>query len=125
MKPKSAAKCRNMRGNILLLSPEVCQGDAANWKEPNTHIERVAAYHCVILYMAMCDIMARVPHRYTVGTFSETVPVPAYTAPMAGTGTYRPIFGVVLDETHSTFGTHGFFSIFCGFFLLKCNYLQI
>ena len=45
MKPKSAAKCRNMRGNILLLSPEVCQGDAANWKEPNMHIEWVAAYH--------------------------------------------------------------------------------
>ena len=44
MKPKSAAKCRNRRGNILLLCPEVCQGDAANWKELNTRIERVAAY---------------------------------------------------------------------------------
>ena len=44
MKPKSAAKCRNRRGNILLLCPEVCQGDAANWKELNTCIEQVAAY---------------------------------------------------------------------------------
>ena len=44
MKPKSAAKCRNRRGNILLLCPEVCQGDAANWKEPNTCTEWVAAY---------------------------------------------------------------------------------
>jgi hypothetical protein len=30
-----------------------------------------------------------------------------------------------LDETRGTFGTRGFFSIFRGFFLLKCNYLQI
>ena len=41
---KSAAKCRNRRGNILLLCPEVCQGDVANWKEPNMRIEQVAAY---------------------------------------------------------------------------------
>ena len=47
MKLKSAAKCHNRRGNILLLCLEVCQGDAANWKEPNTHIERVAAYQQV------------------------------------------------------------------------------
>ena len=45
MKLKSAAKCRNRRGNILLLCPEVCQGDAANWKELNMRIEWVAAHH--------------------------------------------------------------------------------
>ena len=44
MKPKSAAKWCNRHGNILLLCPEVCQGDVANWKEPNMHIEWVAAY---------------------------------------------------------------------------------
>ena len=35
----------NWRRNILLLCPEVRQGDVANWKEPNTGIERGAAYH--------------------------------------------------------------------------------
>ena len=41
-----------MRGNILLLCPEVCQGDVANWKELNTHIERVAAYQRTGQYRA-------------------------------------------------------------------------
>jgi len=42
---KCAAKRRNRRGNILLLCPKVRQGAAAHWKEPNTRIERGAAYH--------------------------------------------------------------------------------
>ena len=45
MKLKSAAKCHNRHENILLLCPEVHQGDAANWKEPNMRIEQGATYH--------------------------------------------------------------------------------
>ena len=42
---KCATKSHHRRGNILLLCPEVCQGYAANWKEPNMRIEQGAAYH--------------------------------------------------------------------------------
>jgi len=38
--------------------------------------------------------------------YNFPVPVPAYTTPAVGTGTYRPIICVVLDKTHSIQHTH-------------------
>jgi hypothetical protein len=48
--------------------------------------------------------------------FCHTAPAPAYTVPVAGTGTYRPAKFAVLYETRGTSGTRGFV-----IFKLPCN----
>jgi hypothetical protein len=40
--------------------------------------------------------------------FSDTAPVPVYTVPVPGTGTYRTVFFTVFYETRGTSGTRGF-----------------
>ena len=50
----------------------------------------------------------RVHHRYTVGTFPHTVPVPTETVLMVGTGIYQPIICMVCHETHSIPLAHGY-----------------
>jgi hypothetical protein len=39
--------------------------------------------------------------------FSDTAPVPAYTIPVPGTGTYHTVFFAVFFETHGTGSTRG------------------
>ena len=52
--------------------------------------------------------------------FSHTVPVPAKTVPMAGTGTHQPVVFAVCYETRGIPFTHGYLQLF----LFKYTYLN-
>ena len=60
----------------------------------------------ILIIRGLCT--DRVHHRYTVGTFPHTVPVPTETVLMVGTGIYQPIICMVCHETHSIPLAHGY-----------------
>jgi hypothetical protein len=57
--------------------------------------------------------------------FSHTVPVPAETAPVAGTGTYRPVISTVCYETRGIPFTHGYlYSNISDMYIINSNSLK-